>query len=114
MKIVTAIAALALSATTALADPGAYLEITLQVSDENRPAAAAIYSNYKEPFLTTIEGAEQKSLLIRAEDVQVLHGFETVQQAQAYLTSDLFQDDIVGELGPLLSADPEVRIYQAN
>ncbi len=114
MKTIAAIAALALSATTALADPGAYLEITLQISDENRPAAAAIYNNYKEPFLMAIEGAEQKSLLIRAEDVQVLHGFETVEQARAYLTSDLFQKDIVGELGSLLSADPEIRIYQAN
>ena len=68
MKTTLAAAALALSATTAFADPGAFLEITLKIDDANRAAAAAIYSEYKQPFLTTIEGAEQKTLLIRPDD----------------------------------------------
>lgn len=114
MKTTLAAAALALSATTAFADPGAFLEITLKIDDANRAAAAAIYSEYKQPFLTTIEGAEQKTLLIRPDDVQVLHGFDTVEHAQAYLKSDLFNKDVVAKLAPLLAADPEVRIYQAN
>ncbi len=114
MQVIRTIAALLLSTTAAAADSNAYLEITLQISDENRVAAAAVYSSYKEPFLMTIDGAEQKLLLVRDEDVQVLHGFKTVEQAQAYLTSKLFKNDIVGELGPLLAADPEVRIYRAN
>jgi hypothetical protein len=29
----------------------AILEITLAVDDDNRPAAAAVYSKYREPFL---------------------------------------------------------------
>lgn len=92
----------------------AYLQITLDVTNENRGAAAAVYSKYKEPFLTGVPGAQSKSLLIREEDVQVLHGFSNTEAAQAYLDSDIFAKDVVGELGPLLAADPEIRIYEAN
>jgi hypothetical protein len=90
---------------------GAFLEITLKIDNDNRSLAVGVYSKYKQPFLTTIEGATSKDLLIRINDVQVIHGFETEAQANAYLTSELFSKDIVGELGPLLGADPEVRIY---
>lgn len=90
---------------------GAFLEITLKVSNTNRGAAAEIYTNYKQPFLDQISGSLSKELLIRTEDVQVLHGFETEAQAKAYLETELFSKDIVSELGPLLDADPEVRIY---
>ena len=89
----------------------AYLEITLKVSEKNRPSAAKVYSDYKEPFLRRIKGAQSKELLIRAEDVQVLHGFASVADAAAYLKCDLFNQDVVKGLAPLLDADPEVRIY---
>ncbi|WP_246203874.1 hypothetical protein [Streptomyces tailanensis] len=49
---------------------------------------------------------------MRDEGVQVLHGFSTVGQARAYLDSVLFTKDVVAGLKPLLSADPEVRIYE--
>ena len=91
----------------------AYLEITLQIDDRNRAAAAAVYSQYKQPFLATVPGATSKELLVRDEDVQVLHGFDTVAHAEAYLSSDLFTSDVVGGLSPLLTAQPEVRIYDA-
>ena len=90
----------------------AKLEITLTVSEANRAAAAAVYAKYKEPFLDTVAGAISKDLLIRDEDVQVLHGFDTVPNATAYLSSALFTQDVVGELSPLLNAAPEVRIYE--
>ena len=106
--------AASLMATSALADPGAYLEITLKIAPENRAAAAAVYSQYKEPFLTKVAGAETKVLLVRDDDVQVLHGFDTVASATAYLASDLFTKDVFVALKPLVLADPEVRIYQAN
>lgn len=106
--------AVSLSTTAAVADPGAYLEITLSITPENREAAAAIYFDYKEPFLTTIEGAETKVLLVRDDDVQVLHGFDTVDAATAYLTSDLFKNDVFVGLAPYVMGDPDVRIYQAN
>jgi hypothetical protein len=49
----------------------AYLQITLDISNENRMAAAGVYQKYKTPFLTTIDGATSKELLIRDQDVQV-------------------------------------------
>jgi len=90
----------------------AYLEITLEVDEVDRPAAAGVYQKYKQPFLDTVAGASSKELLVRDEDVQVLHGFDTVADAQAYLSSELFTQDVVGGLSPLLKADPEIRIYQ--
>lgn len=92
----------------------AYLEITLKVDDADRPAAANVYLKYKQPFLDTITGACSKELLIRDEDVQVLHGFDTAADAQAYLSTELFTKDVVGGLSPLLKAEPEIRIYQAG
>ncbi len=89
----------------------AFLQITLTVKNKNRAAAAAVYEKYKQPFLSKIDGAKSKELLIRDEDVQVLHGFDSEENAQAYLTTDIFSNDVVGELKNLLEADPEVRIY---
>ena len=90
----------------------AYLEITMKVSNVDRAKAGAVYSKYKPPFLATIPGAESKELLLREEDVQVLHGFNSRASAESYLTSKLFGNDVVRELKPYLSADPEVRVYE--
>jgi len=89
-----------------------YLQITLKIANANRAAAAGIYQQYKEPFLNTIAGAKSKELLVRDEDVQVLHSFDTLENANAYLQSALFTTDVVGGLQPLLDAAPDVRIYQ--
>jgi hypothetical protein len=90
-----------------------YLQITLKIAPVNRPAAAGVYQRYKAPFLNTIDGAKSKELLVRDEDVEVLHGFGTAEQANAYLKSRLFSSDVVGALKPLLDAEPDIRIYQA-
>lgn len=90
-----------------------YLQITLMIERTNRAAAVCIYQQYKEPFLEKIQGAKSKTLLVRDEDVQVLHGFDTLENANAYLQSELFTADVVGGLKPLLSAEPDVRIYTA-
>jgi hypothetical protein len=86
----------------------AYLEITLQVDAANRAAAAGVYQQYNKPYLDTVPGATCKELLVRDEDVQVLHGFETAADAKAYLASELFTRDVVGELTPLLNSAPDV------
>jgi hypothetical protein len=99
--------------TMALAET-AYLEITLNVPVAGRAAAAAVYTKYKQPFLSTVKGALSKQLLVRDEDVQVLHGFDNVADAQAYLASNLFKNDVVKELAPLLKSAPEVRIYMGD
>jgi hypothetical protein len=90
----------------------ALLEITMKVSDANRPKAGAIYAKYKPPFLATVPGAESKDLLLRAEDVQVLHSFDSRASAEKYLASKLFAVDVVEELKPYLLANPEIRIYE--
>lgn len=89
----------------------AYLQITMKISNDNRPAAAKVYTDYRQPFLDTIKGALTKDLLIRDEDVQVFHGFDSAENAQAYLSSELFQNDVFVGLKPLWDADPEVKIY---
>jgi hypothetical protein len=90
-----------------------YLQITLKIAPVNRPAAAGVYQRYKMPFLNTIDGARSKELLVRDEDVEVLHGFNTAEQANAYLKSRLFSSDVVGAVKPLLEAEPDIRIYKA-
>lgn len=90
----------------------AYLEVTLNVPESRRAEAADVYKQYKQPFLDTVPGAVSKELLVRDEDVQVLHGFSSAEHARDYLNSDLFTTDVVGGLSPLLSADPEIRVYE--
>ena len=89
----------------------AYLEITLKIDNENRANAGGVYAKYKAPFLENIKGATSKELLIREDDVQVLHGFESAEDAQNYLSSDLFNNDVVTGLKPYLKENPDVRIY---
>jgi hypothetical protein len=90
----------------------ALLEITLKIADEDRAAAAGVYTKYRQEFLDQVPGAKSKQLLVRSEDVQVLHGFASVADAQAYLSSRIFTTDVVGELSPLLADGPEIRIYE--
>ena len=88
-----------------------YLEITMFVDEKNRSAAAKVYSDYCEPFLKTIKGALTKELLVRKEDVQVIHGFDSMENAKAYLDSELFKEDVFTGLKPTWSRDPYVRFY---
>jgi hypothetical protein len=88
-----------------------YLQINLTIAAKDRSAAAAIYTRYKAPFLDKVPGARSKELLIRDEDVQVMHGFDSAEHAKAYLSSKLFNDDVVTALKPLLQSAPDVRIY---
>ncbi len=89
----------------------AYLEITMVIDPENRPDAAKIYTDYRQPFLDQIAGAVSKELLIRDEDVQVLHGFDCVEKAKAYLESEMFKNDVFVGLQPLWNGSPDVKIY---
>ena len=89
----------------------AYLQVAMTIDPADRAAGARIYSEYKREFLDTVPGAKSKELLVRDEDVQVLHGFETVEQAGAYLTSELFTAKVVPGLTPLFKADPDIRVY---
>jgi hypothetical protein len=91
----------------------AFLEITMKISPEKRPQAGSVYTKYRQPFLSSIPGAQSKELLLRAEDVQVLHGFDSKANAERYLESALFQKDVVSALKPCLAAESEIRIYES-
>ena len=90
---------------------GAFLQITMNIKESDRAAAAAVYNKYRQPFLDDIQGAYCKHLLVRDNDVQVLHGFASVADAENYLNSDLFTQDVVVELKPYFQTEPDVRIY---
>lgn len=90
---------------------GAFLQITMKINESDRAAAAAVYNKYRQPFLDGIAGAHSKHLLVRDNDVQVLHGFNSIADAENYLKSDLFTQDVVVELKPYFQAEPDVRIY---
>ena len=89
----------------------AYLEITLYIPEAKRGAAAKVYTDFRGPFLDTIKGAVSKNLLVRDDDVQVLHGFASADAAAAYLKTKMFNDDVVVGLQPLWDKAPDVRIY---
>jgi hypothetical protein len=92
----------------------AYLEITMNVLEKDRGAAGSVYTKYKQPFLDVVNGALSKELLIRDQDVQVLHGFKTVADAEHYLKTDLFKVDVVTALKPYLQSAPEIKIYSIS
>ena len=89
----------------------AYLQITMKIKESDRESAAKVYFDYRQPFLDTSEGAITTDLLLRDEDVQVLHGFDSKEHAAAYLQSDMFTKDVAVGLSPYFQADPEIRIF---
>ena len=44
-------------------------------------------------------------------DVQVTHGFDSMEHARAYLESDLFTQKVAPGLKPLWAEDPDIRFY---
>lgn len=83
----------------------------MKIKESDRQSAAKVYFDYRQPFLYTIEGALTKALLVRDEDVQVLHGFDSKEHAAAYLESEMFKNDVAKGLSPYFPADPEIRIF---
>ena len=69
----------------------------------SKTQAQAFYAKYKESFLKTVAGAKSKELLVRDEDVQVLHGFGSVEHANAYLKTEFFEKDVVPSLASCLT-----------
>jgi hypothetical protein len=91
-----------------------YMQINLNVAEKDRPEAAAVYAKYKAPFLAQAKGALSKQLLIRAEEVQVMHGFDSLENTQDYLGSALFNHDVVTALKPLLQSPPDIRVFTVS
>ncbi|MGI6156952.1 MAG: hypothetical protein ACOYH4_00510 [Saccharofermentanales bacterium] len=89
----------------------AYLQVIMTISEENRAKAAQVYTDYRQPFLDDVEGALTKELLVRDEDVQVIHGFDSMEHAEAYLETPLFTEKVAPGLQPLWDKDPDIRFY---
>lgn len=89
----------------------AYLEIIMKINPENREATAKVYNDYRQPFLDNIKGALTKELLIRDEDVQVIHGFDSMENAKAYLETEMFENDVAKGLQPTWADEPDIRFY---
>ena len=89
----------------------ACLQIPLKVGGGDRQADAGVYQKYRQAFLDTTPGATSKELLVREEDVQVVHCFSAAE-AQACLGGEVFTHELVGVLSPLLQTDPDVHIYE--
>lgn len=90
----------------------AYLQVIMTIDPENRPAAAKVYNDYRQPFLDAVEGALTKECLIRDEDVQVIHGFDSLEHAKAYLDTELFTTKVAPGLQPTWAANPDIRFYE--
>lgn len=90
----------------------AYLQVIMTIDPENRPAAAKVYNDYRQPFLDTVEGALTKECLIRDEDVQVIHGFDSLEHAKAYPDTELFTTKVAPGLQPTWAANPDIRFYE--
>ena len=80
----------------------------------DRAVAAAVYNLYKPPFLKTVKGALSEELLVHAEDLQILHGFDSMENAQEYLLSDLFNNEVAVSLKPCLKATSDIKIYSVT
>lgn len=90
----------------------AYLQVIMTIDADKRAAAAKVYTDYRQPFLDEVEGALTKECLIRDEDVQVIHGFDSMEHAKAYLETPLFKEKVAPGLAPTWSADPDIRFYE--
>lgn len=89
----------------------AYLEITLTIEGLDRAGVAGVYALYKKPFLTNIKGALSQKLLVHVEEMQLLHGFDSLENAQEYLLSSFFNRDVLVSLQPYLKGRPDIKIY---
>lgn len=89
-----------------------YLEIILTIDVIDRAGVISVYTLYKEPFLQTIKGAISKELLTHIDDIQILHCFDSLENAQVYLMSDFFNNTVVKSLKKYLKGEPNIKIYK--
>lgn len=90
----------------------AYLDISLTIEGLDRAGITAVFNMYKGPFLSTVKGALYNELWIHVEDVRILHGFSSMEDAQEYLVSKLFNTDFITSLKPYMIGNPNIKIYQ--
>ncbi|WP_312743435.1 hypothetical protein [Sphingobacterium multivorum] len=88
----------------------AYLQIVLKMNSSNRGELTSTYNKFKDLFREQIKGAKTQELLFSDEDIQLLYGFDTYEDAEAFLSTELYNNIILVALKPLISNNPEIKI----
>lgn len=88
----------------------AYLQIVLKMNSSNRGELTSTYHKFKDLFREQIKGAKTQELLFSDEDIQLLYGFDTYEDAEAFLSTELYNNIILVALKPLISNNPEIKI----
>jgi len=89
----------------------AYLQIVLKMNSSNRGELTSTYNKFKDLFQEQIKGAKTQELLFSDEDIQLLYGFDTFEDAEAFLSTELYNNVILVALKPLISNNPDIKIY---
>lgn len=89
----------------------AYLLITLNVRTTDRGATSTIHDKFKSSFLDQITGGISTELLISQDNVLLLNGFANAEDANAFLSTELYNNGILAALKPFLLDNPKNNIY---
>jgi hypothetical protein len=92
----------------------AYLQLQLFIPEERRnDMITKVFLPARQRFIDRTEGAVSMDVLARAEDVQVLVGFDTMERAKAYLESPAGKD-LLGQLTEHATAELSVAFYDVD
>lgn len=94
--------------------PNAYVVMTVDVPVEKRSEATRVYYMNKAFFLSGVEGAVCKELLLRDKDIKIVAGFSSMDNANAYLKNDMFTKDLFTGMKKFATTDPDVQVYKVD
>lgn len=89
----------------------AYLVIMLNVRTDDIGATSSIHDKFKSSFLDQIRGGMSTEFLIGQNDVVLLNGFANAEDANAFLSTELYNNTILTALKPFLLDNPKNNIY---
>ncbi|MBE0598500.1 MAG: hypothetical protein IH614_14640 [Desulfuromonadales bacterium] len=92
----------------------AFLQITFQIQPPQREEAITrSYLPHQQRFLDRSEGGVSMDWLARAEDVQLLLGFDTVEHAQAFQKSPAGRE-LVAAFSSYANTKPQSALYTVD
>lgn len=92
----------------------AFLQVTLIIPAARREEAISrVFLPARPRLLERVPGAVSIDFLVRDKDVQVLQGFDTFENASAYLESGIFKE-FIGQLGDLAEKEPVIALYNVD
>ncbi len=92
----------------------AYLQMTLQIPQTKREEAITkVYLPNRQRFLERVAGAVSMDMLVREEDLQILVGFDTLENARAYLASSAGKE-ITSQLAGYARKEPVTAFYDVD